>query len=87
MHDAYASYPSLRNRSVLITGGATGIGASIVEHFVRQDARVAFLDIDGEAGAALATALAGGSSHAPIFIRCDLRDVQALQAADRKSVV
>jgi streptogrisin D len=57
-HDAYARYPSLRNRSVLITGGATGIGASVVEHFVRQDARVAIIDIDGEAGAALAARLA-----------------------------
>jgi NAD(P)-dependent dehydrogenase (short-subunit alcohol dehydrogenase family) len=80
-HDAYARYPSLRNRSVLITGGATGIGASVVEHFVNQDARVAFIDIDGEAGAALAAALAAGSSHAPIFIRCDLRDIPALQTA------
>jgi len=80
-HDAYARYPSLRHRSVLISGGATGIGASIVEHFVRQDARVAFIDIDGEAGTALANALAAGSSHAPIFIRCDLRDIAALQAA------
>ena len=42
----YATYPSLRDRVVLVTGGASGIGASIVEHFCAQGSRVAFLDID-----------------------------------------
>jgi len=37
-------YPSLRDRTVLITGGATGIGASLVEHFARAGSRVAFCD-------------------------------------------
>ena len=45
----YAIYPSLRGRSVLVTGGATGIGASIVEHFARQGSRVAFFDVQDEA--------------------------------------
>jgi NADP-dependent 3-hydroxy acid dehydrogenase YdfG len=44
----FASYPSLRERVVLITGGGSGIGASLVEHFALQGARVAFLDIDIE---------------------------------------
>ena len=43
-----ARYPSLAGRSVLITGGASGIGASMVEHFAHQGARVAFLDVDAE---------------------------------------
>ena len=49
-----AIYPSLRGRAVLITGGAAGIGASIVEHFCRQGARVAFLDLADEPARALA---------------------------------
>ena len=44
----YATYPSLKNRVVLITGGATGIGESLVTHFARQGSRVAFLDIQIE---------------------------------------
>ena len=50
----YARYPSLEDRAVLITGGATGIGASFVEHFARQGARVAFVDLDAHACQALA---------------------------------
>ena len=53
----YASYPSLVDRVVFITGGASGIGASFVEHFVAQGARVGFLDIDMNAGTALAESL------------------------------
>ena len=46
MNDNYASYPSLRDRVVLITGGSAGIGAAMVEAFHAQGASVAFLDID-----------------------------------------
>ena len=38
-----ATYPSLKDRVVLITGGASGIGESIVEQFVSQKSKVAFL--------------------------------------------
>ncbi len=77
----YAAYPSLRERTVFITGGGSGIGASIVEHFVTQGAKVAFVDIDVAAGEALAAALAGQGDHRPLFIPCDLRDIPALQQA------
>ena len=77
---AFARYPSLVDRSVLITGGATGIGASLVEHFVDQGAKVGFIDIDTAAGAALANALAG-ARHAPVFVGADLTDIAALEAA------
>ncbi|MBN3764873.1 SDR family oxidoreductase [Burkholderia sp. Ac-20365] len=76
----YARYPSLVDRTVLITGGATGIGASFVEHFVAQGARVAFFDIDETAGDALADQL-GDSCHKPLFLRVDLTDIDALKKA------
>jgi D-xylose 1-dehydrogenase len=77
---AYARYPSLVDRTVLITGGATGIGASFVEHFAAQGARVAFFDIDATAGDALADQL-GDARHAPRFVACDLTDIDALRKA------
>ncbi len=74
----YALYPSLKNEAVIVTGGASGIGASIVEHFAAQGARVGFLDLDDEAGRALA-AKSGAS-----FIKCDLRDIGGLRGAIAK---
>jgi len=79
-HENYARYPSLADRVVLITGGATGIGASFVEHFAAQGARVAFFDIDASAGQALADEL-GDSRHQPLFADVDLTDIAALRAA------
>ncbi|NIE67934.1 SDR family oxidoreductase [Burkholderia sp. Ax-1719] len=79
-HESYARYPSLKDRVVLITGGATGIGASFVEHFAAQGARVAFFDIDATAGEALADEL-GDSLHKPLFATVDLTDIAALRAA------
>jgi NAD(P)-dependent dehydrogenase (short-subunit alcohol dehydrogenase family) len=70
-----ARYRSLEGRSVLITGGASGIGAAMVEAFAAQGARVAFLDIDTAAGEALAER-AGAR-----FIDCDLTDIAALRTA------
>ena len=48
-----ATYPSLKGRTVLVTGGASGIGESIVRHFAAQGSRVGFIDLNGEAGRAL----------------------------------
>src|SRR4051794_20796001 len=81
MNDVYARYPSLSNRAVLITGGATGIGATLVEHFVEQGAKVAFLDIDTDSGEALAQRLRTPGENAPVFVACDLCDIGALQSA------
>ena len=75
-----AAYPSLKGRRVIVTGGASGIGAAIVEGFARQAARVAFLDLQDDHGEALAERLAD-STHAPIYRHCDLADGEALETA------
>ena len=77
----YASYPSLADRGVLITGGAAGIGASLVSHFAAQGARVGFIDINAPAATALAARLEGRCRHAPLYLECDIRDTAALVAA------
>ncbi|GAB3453960.1 SDR family oxidoreductase [Massilia terrae] len=76
-----AAYPSLQGRRVFVTGGASGIGACIVRAFAEQGARVAFVDIAGEAGAALCEAVEQEGFARPLFTRCDITDVGALQAA------
>ncbi len=84
VHSHFATYPSLAGRAVLITGGATGIGAALVTHFARQGARVAFLDMQDEAGQALAGNLEAEACPAPLYLHCDLTDLAALQAAVRQ---
>ena len=78
-----ARYPSLSGRIVLITGGATGIGASLVADFVAQGARVGFIDIDVAAAQALVARLSAmpATLHKPLFVTADLTDIAALQAA------
>jgi D-xylose 1-dehydrogenase len=77
-----AKYPSLEGKTVLITGGATGIGASFVEHFFAQGSKVAFMDIDTTAGEALADRLGAvlkpGHTR-PIYLQVDLREIEALR--------
>jgi NAD(P)-dependent dehydrogenase (short-subunit alcohol dehydrogenase family) len=77
----YASYPSLEDRVVFVTGGGSGIGASIVEHLCAQRARVTFVDIQREVSEALVARVAARGLPAPSFIACDLRDIAALRAA------
>ena len=75
------SYAGLADRVVLITGGASGIGAAFVRAFASQQARVAFLDIDAAAGEALVREVAAASGSAPLFVACDLLDIDALRDA------
>jgi len=77
----FAVYPSLRDRAVLITGGASGIGAAMVEQFALQGSRVAFLDVVAEAGAEVVEKLKGLCPYAPHFAACDLTDIRALRKA------
>jgi NAD(P)-dependent dehydrogenase (short-subunit alcohol dehydrogenase family) len=79
-----ARYPSLQKAVVLITGGASGIGAAMVEQFALQGARVAFLDIEEESAAALIEKLTTQVANQPEFFPCDLTDIAALQSAIKK---
>ncbi|MGF1628115.1 MAG: SDR family NAD(P)-dependent oxidoreductase [Kiloniellaceae bacterium] len=78
---APAIYPSLKDRVVFVSGGGSGIGASIVEHFCQQGAKVGFVDIDEAASAALVEAMVAAGHHKPVFVKCDLKDVDALRVA------
>jgi NAD(P)-dependent dehydrogenase (short-subunit alcohol dehydrogenase family) len=75
----FGSYPSLRGRVVVVTGGASGIGEKIVEQFARQGAKVAFLDIQNEAGIQLAKRISASVDFEPHFLACDLTDIHAIQ--------
>ncbi|MFV2039914.1 MAG: SDR family NAD(P)-dependent oxidoreductase [Acidimicrobiales bacterium] len=82
----YASYPSLVDRTVFITGGADGIGAAMVEQFARQGSRVGFADINRERGTeTVARCAEFGPRHEPKFYAVDLVDVAALQEVVRQA--
>ncbi|UWU31384.1 SDR family oxidoreductase (plasmid) [Rhizobium sp. WSM1274] len=68
-------YTSLEGRTVLVTGGASGIGAEMVKAFAAQGANVAFIDIDAEEGAKLAASIGA------TFAACDVTDIPALRRA------
>jgi D-xylose 1-dehydrogenase len=77
----FAHYPSLQDRAVLITGGASGIGATLVAEFAAQGARVGFIDIDVAAAQALLAPAGAAARHAPVFEAADLTDIDALDKA------
>ncbi len=80
MSGEFAIYPSLRDRVVFITGGASGIGAEHVTEFVEQGAKVAFVDIADDAARALVNRVTAAGHQAPLYRHCDLKDIDALRA-------
>lgn len=78
----FASYPSLVDRTVFITGGAEGIGQAIVKNFAAQGSRVAFVDIQADKGRdTVDRCIAEGARHVPVFYEVDLIDITSLQQA------
>lgn len=76
-----ARYPSLEGKNVFITGGGTGIGASIVTAFAEQGAHVAFVDVAENESRQLAEELVTTIGAKVWWRTCDVRDIAALQAA------
>ena len=77
----YATYPSLRDKAVIVTGGAAGIGEAMVRAFAGQHARVAFLDVNDAAASSLAGDLERQNLPRPLYCTCDVTDIAALQAS------
>ena len=71
----FATYPSLRDQVAFVSGGATGLGAEFVAQLAAQGVKVGFVDIQDDAGQALAEQVGGLYQH------CDVRDIEALQQA------
>lgn len=87
MMDKSARFPDLEGASVLITGGGTGIGACLTSGFIRQGARVAFIDIADRASRDLCRQIEEETGREPLFLHADLRDVDALREAARKAEI
>lgn len=76
-------YPSLAGKAAFITGGASGIGACLVQRLSEQKALVGFVDLDAKCAEALARQLVDGGCAAPWFRNVDVRDIPCLQGALR----
>ncbi len=77
----YPHYSDLKGATVFITGGGSGIGASFVEAFASQGANVGFVSLTSEPAEALCDVVEQKHGKRPLYERCDIRDVSALQAA------
>lgn len=76
----YTHYPSLRDRTVFVSGGSSGIGAELVRAFAAQGSRVAFCGTRPDGGDALIAEMAQAGHTPPYYESCDVRDIAALQA-------
>ena len=90
MTTQHATYPSLRGTTVIITGGAEGIGAATVELLALQGSQVIILDISSSSAATLISKISSlpdspnGPIPTPIFHECDVSDLTALQTLAQK---
>ncbi|MDB9699754.1 SDR family oxidoreductase [Candidatus Pelagibacter sp.] len=74
-----AIYKDLKNKRIFITGGGSGIGASIVKHFCEQGSEVYFIDINVEVSNKLVQECKSKNFSIPTFIKCDLLNIKDLQ--------
>jgi|TARA_Y100000746_G_scaffold194060_1_gene175201 NAD(P)-dependent dehydrogenase (short-subunit alcohol dehydrogenase family) len=81
-----AKYFDLENKRVFITGGGSGIGASIVEHFCEQNAEVYFIDINENDSNKLVSECKNKKLSVPNFIKCNLLNIKKLQSTISKII-
>ncbi len=77
------TFPDLKGRSVFITGGGSGIGASLTEGFLRQGAKVAF--VQRSDASAFVDDMAAKTGNRPLFLPCDITNVAMLKDAIGKA--
>jgi len=82
----FATYPSLRGRVVVVTGGASGIGETIVQAFAQQRSQVIFLDILDEAAKLLIQQISAAGLHAPTYFPCDLTNVELIKSTTARII-
>lgn len=80
MTSQYATYPSLANKVVLITGGAEGIGAAAISAFAAQNSQTIILDISEPSSKRLAEQIHSAGHPVPEFYQCDVTDLEALKS-------
>ena len=79
-------YYDLENKRVFVTGGGSGIGASIVEHFCEQNSEVYFIDINVKESNKLILDIKNKNFKIPTFIECDLLNIKQLKDAISKII-
>ncbi len=72
----------LKGKRALVTGAGSGFGRAIAETYVREGAKVAVLDINGDAAERVASQI--GDNALPIT--CDVTDGDAVKAAVERTV-
>lgn len=77
------TYPDLNGCSVFITGGGSGIGASLTFGFLKQGAKVAF--VQRSDATEFCDQMEAETGNRPLFIRCDITDAEALKAATEQA--
>lgn len=80
VHVEVAAYPSLKGKGVLITGGGSGIGASLVEHFCAQGCKVGFLELNPNVADETAQVVGSKTGNRPFYRAADLRDIEQLKS-------
>lgn len=80
MAPQYATYPSLKDKVVLVTGGAEGIGGSTISAFAAQGSKTIILDISQPSAEKLIEEIRSAGYVVPEFYQCDVTDLKALKS-------
>ncbi|SMX23790.1 SDR family NAD(P)-dependent oxidoreductase [Boseongicola aestuarii] len=72
-----AIFPDLKNASVFITGGGSGIGANLTEGFLRQGSKVAF--VGRSDASAFVDEMEAKTGNRPLFLQCDITKTDLLK--------